>query len=87
MKGKCCWASKLAWLLVVIGALNWGLVGVFEWNLVTALFGSVAWLERLVYVLVGLGGLMLLASMKGCCGGKCKAAKGGAAPSGGAPSA
>jgi hypothetical protein len=42
--------------LVVIGALNWGLVGLLNFNLVEALFGSWPWLVMLVYVLVGLSG-------------------------------
>jgi len=52
--------SALDWvaaILVIIGAINWGLVGLFQWNLVTAIFGSVAWLEKVVYVLVGVSGL------------------------------
>lgn len=43
--------------LVVIGAINWGLVGLLNINLVTLLFGSWPWLVMLVYVLVGLSGL------------------------------
>jgi len=44
-------------ILVIVGALNWGLVGIFEWNLVSAIFGSIVWLERAIYILVGLAGL------------------------------
>ena len=36
------WLSKVALVLVIIGALNWLLVGVFQWDLVTALFGGEA---------------------------------------------
>lgn len=43
--------------LVVIGAINWGLVGLMDFNLVTYLFGSWPFLVMLVYVLVGLSGL------------------------------
>lgn len=43
--------------LVVIGALNWGLVGLMNFNLVTFLVGSWPWLVTLVYALVGLSGL------------------------------
>lgn len=50
----------VAFILVVVGALNWGLVGAGEWNVVNMLLGKVAWLERLVYVLVGLSGLFLI---------------------------
>lgn len=46
--------------IVVIGAVNWGLVGFFNLNLVSLLFGSMSWLSRIVYGLVGLCGLYLL---------------------------
>lgn len=49
-----------AFLLVVVGALNWGLVGLFDLNLVTWLLGSWPMVEKVVYVLVGLSGLWLL---------------------------
>ena len=48
--------SLIGWLtfiLVLVGALNWGLVGLFQINLVTAIFG-ISMLERIVYILVGL---------------------------------
>lgn len=41
-------------ILVIVGGLNWGLVGLFDWNLVAALFGAGSMLSRIVYVLVGL---------------------------------
>ena len=45
-------------ILVIVGALNWGLVGLFQFDLVAALFGGQqAALSRIVYVLVGLAGL------------------------------
>jgi hypothetical protein len=50
----------IVWLLVVIGALNWGLVGFFDWNLVTAIFGDMTTASRVVYALVGLGGVYML---------------------------
>lgn len=46
--------------LVIIGAINWGLVGFFRFDLVAYLFGSFSWISRIVYVLVGLSGLYLL---------------------------
>lgn len=54
------WTTLL--VLTVIGAINWGLVGFFNWNLVDALFGAPASMEtttasRIVYALVGLAGL------------------------------
>lgn len=60
MKCKMCPVHMTAAVLVIIGALNWGLVGVFQFNLVSYLFGSVSWLERLVYILVGLAALVML---------------------------
>lgn len=54
--------TKTALTLVVIGALNWLLVGLFEWDLVTSLLGGdvhreSSGLSRIVYTLVGLAGL------------------------------
>lgn len=46
--------------VTIIGAVNWGLVGFFDFNLVAFLFGSMSWLSRIVYALVGLCGLYLL---------------------------
>ena len=56
------WLSKTALILVIIGAINWLLVGVFQWDLVTALFGgdtlrSSSGLSRVIYTLVGIAGL------------------------------
>lgn len=47
----------IAWALVIIGAINWGLVGAFEFDLVAALLGSMSTASRIVYVLVGIAGL------------------------------
>ena len=46
--------------LVIIGAINWGLIGFFGFNLVSAVFGSMTWVSRIIYALVGLGGLYLI---------------------------
>jgi len=43
----------IAIVLLLVGGLNWGFVGLFEFNLVTAVFGASAFLTKLVYVLVG----------------------------------
>lgn len=50
----------ITFVLVVVGALNWGLVGFFEWNLVNVLVGDWPTVERVVYALVGLSGLYML---------------------------
>lgn len=44
----------------IIGALNWGLIGFFDFNLVASLFGSMTWISRIIYALVGLSGLYLV---------------------------
>ena len=49
-----CW---IALVLMIIGGLNWGLVGLFNFDLVAALFGSMSTLSRIVYVLVGIAAL------------------------------
>lgn len=46
--------------LVIIGAINWGLVGFFNFNLVTLIFGNMSWLSRIIYALVGICGIYLL---------------------------
>ena len=46
--------NKLACVLVIIGALNWGLVGFFGFDLVAFLFGLGSWLSMIVYDLVGI---------------------------------
>lgn len=54
--------ARIALLLVIVGALNWLLVGLFQWDLVAALFGGDSLREssafsRIIYSLVGLSGL------------------------------
>jgi len=50
----------LSKLLVIIGALNWGLVGLLNFDLVAVLFGKKSILSKLVYILVGLSGVYLI---------------------------
>jgi uncharacterized protein len=50
----------VALILVIIGGLNWGLVGLFDFNLVAAIFGEMTILARIIYVLVGLGALYMI---------------------------
>lgn len=52
--------KKTALVLVVIGGLNWGLVGLFGLNLVSTLLGEASALSRIVYGLVGLSALYVL---------------------------
>lgn len=54
----------VATLLLVVGGLNWGLVGLFGFDLVATLFGEMSALSRVVYVLVGLSALYTLIAAK-----------------------
>lgn len=69
MKGNTCCGSinTIAWVLLIIGGLNWGLVGFFEFDLVASIFGDMSVVARIIYVLVGLSALYLTMSCsKGC---------------------
>jgi len=44
-------------ILIIIGALNWGLIGLFNFNLVSWIFGGMSLVSRLIYILVGLSGI------------------------------
>ena len=52
--------NKLTLLLLIVGGLNWGLVGLLDFDLVAALFGDMSPLSRVVYSLVGLSALFQL---------------------------
>lgn len=72
--GKKCACSMIGYVLVIIGAINLGLVGVgnflgSNWNVVNLIFGNWMWLENGIYVLIGLAGILLIA---GC---KCKSCR------------
>ena len=49
--------DKIALVLVIVGALNWGLVALFNFDLVAAIFGNMSIISRIVYGLVGISGL------------------------------
>ena len=49
--------DKTALALIIIGAINWGLIGLFSFDLVGTLFGDMSILSRIVYSLVGISGL------------------------------
>lgn len=48
--------------LVIIGAVNWGLIGFFRFDLISFLFGEMSWLTRIIYALVGISGLYLISA-------------------------
>lgn len=49
--------DKIALVLIIIGAINWGLIALFSFDLVAALFGEMTVISRIIYGLVGLSGL------------------------------
>ena len=63
------WLNALAAVLTIVGALNWGLVGLFEFDLVAAVFGGMSFGEvnvasRIVYALVGLSAAYLASQLR-----------------------
>ena len=50
--------QRICLVLTIIGALNWGLIGLFDFNLVATIFGDNTTLTRIVYSLVGIAGLI-----------------------------
>lgn len=55
-KGTIYW---IALILLVIGGLNWGLIGIFQWNLVAVIFGDMSMVARVIYTLVGLSAIYI----------------------------
>lgn len=53
--------QKVCLVLTIIGAINWGLVGLFDFNLVSTLFGVENVVTRIIYVLVGIAGIINIA--------------------------
>ncbi len=53
----------IALVLVIVGGLNWGLVGIFNFDLVATLFGDMSSLSRIVYALVGLSAVYVAVSL------------------------
>ena len=51
--------SVIAWWLVIIGGLNWGLVGLADLNLIAVIFGT-SFFARLIYIIIGVGAAYLL---------------------------
>ena len=49
--------DKIALILVIIGAINWGLIGIFNFNLVDTIFGVASVISKIIYILVGISGL------------------------------
>lgn len=54
------WLDWLAMILVMIGGINWGLIGLFDFDLVAAIFGPMSAITRTIYTLVGLAALYMI---------------------------
>lgn len=54
------WMSKIVTLLIIIGGLNWGLIGAFNFDAIAFLFGKMGSLTRIIYILVGLASVWTL---------------------------
>ena len=50
----------IALTIAIVGVVNWGLIGFFDFNLVATIFGSMSWFSRIIYALVGICGLYLI---------------------------
>ncbi len=55
----------VAYVLIIVGALNWGLIGFFNFNLVAWLFGEMSTISRIIYALVGLAGIYGIVALPG----------------------
>jgi uncharacterized protein len=54
----------ITFVLVIIGALNWGLIGLFDFNLVAAIFGPMTFISRIIYILVGISAIYQAVAVK-----------------------
>jgi len=54
------WLDWIAIVLVIIGGLNWGLVGLFDFDVIASIFGSVVAVQKIIYILVGIAALYMI---------------------------
>jgi uncharacterized membrane protein YuzA (DUF378 family) len=71
MLKQACILCKIVGIIAIIGALNWGWIGLTGNNMVEQIFGAGTTLTKAIYILVGLSGIMLLVSLFVVCP-KCK---------------
>ena len=64
---ECCGVCKIVGLVVAVGALNWGLVGLFQVDLVAKLLGPMTTAAKAVYILIGVAGVLKLLSLLKAC--------------------
>ncbi|OGN59384.1 MAG: DUF378 domain-containing protein [Chlamydiae bacterium RIFCSPHIGHO2_12_FULL_27_8] len=56
----------IAWILLIIGGINWGFVGVVDFNIIDYIFGKI-WIDKVLYFLVGVSAIYALVNFKHCC--------------------
>lgn len=61
------WVHIIAYILLFVGGLNWGLVGLFNFNVVNSILGGMPPVENLVYVLVGVATVYIIATHRTDC--------------------
>lgn len=61
------WVHIIAYILLFVGGLNWGLIGLFNFNLVNSLLGSMPQVENIIYILVGIATVYIIATHKSDC--------------------
>ena len=54
------WLDIVALILIIIGAINWGLIGFFRFDLIASLFGQLSAIRRIIYAIVGIAGIYSL---------------------------
>lgn len=54
------WLDIVALILIIIGAINWGLIGFFRFELIASLFGQLSAISRIIYAIVGIAGIYSL---------------------------
>ncbi len=57
--------QKILLVITIIGAINWGLIGIMDFNLVAFIFGESSFLSKLIYILVGISGLVNIGILLG----------------------
>ena len=55
-----------AYIMVLLGAINWGLIGIFNFNLVSLLFGDMTVLSRIIYITVGVSAIVFAFTRQSC---------------------
>lgn len=61
------YVNPIALIIMIIGGLNWLLVGLFHFNLVYAIFGKLGFVENIVYIIVGISALICIPMLQNFC--------------------